>query len=206
MSRRAAVTVVAVTLAVVVGCSSEDPPASLPSSAPPSTTEAPPTTSTAPTTPTTSTAPTTPTTATATGAPTVPAAAQQQTPDGAAAFVQHWFDTLEYSWAVMESAPIRALGECLTCIEFAETIDGVAGRGNHLEGNEVTVRNLSPNAVLADGSTSVVALFDAPSQSEVDPQGVIVQVIEGAVSNIQYLFALARASETWTVASIRLIQ
>lgn len=147
--------------------------------------------------PTTSAAPT--------GAPTVPAAAQQQTPDGAAAFVQYWFDTLTYSWDVMQSEPLLSLGECLTCSEFAQTIDGVAAKGNHLEGNEVAVRNLSPNAVLADGSSSVLALFDAPPQNEVDPQGAVVEVIEGAVTDIQYFFDLAWATGGWTVTSIRLI-
>ncbi len=196
MSCRAAVTVFVVTLGLMVGCTGEDPAAGLPSSTPSSTA------TTAEVVPETSV----PTTPVVTGAPALPAEAQEQTPDGAAAFVQHWYDTLEYSWEVMDSAPIRALGECLTCIEFADTIDSVAGRGNHLAGNQVTVRNLSPNAVLEDGSTSVAALFDAPAQSEVDPQGVPVAVVEGAVSNIQYLFDLAWDGATWTVTSIRLIQ
>ncbi|MEJ7703656.1 MAG: hypothetical protein WKF47_08325 [Geodermatophilaceae bacterium] len=77
MSGRAPAGVAVVLLALMVGCTSEDPPAGLPPSAP-STTETP--------TVTTTPAPTTPT---ATGAPTVPAEAQQQTPDGAAAFIQH---------------------------------------------------------------------------------------------------------------------
>jgi len=196
MSHRAAVTVVAVTLAVVVGCSSEDPPASLPSSAPPSTTEA---------APTSSTAPTTPTTATATGAPTVPAAAQQQTPDGAAAFVQHWFDTLEHSWAVMESAPIRALGECLTCIEFAETIDGVAERGNVLDGGDAIIKSLQPNAV-SEGMASAVVLFSAEQQREVTASGSVVNVVGEAVTDLQYVFDIGWTPTGWRVTSIRVIR
>lgn len=193
MSGRAAVVGALVTLAVVVGgCSGEDPPASLPPSTPASTpvasTTTPPSTSAVPS-----------------GAPTLPPAAQEQTPEGAAAFVQHWFDTLTYSWDVMQSAPLRNLGECLTCVEFAKTIDRVVADGNHLQGNKVTVRNLSPNEVLADGSSSVLALFDAPAQTEVDPQGAVVKVIEGAVTDIQYFFDLEWVSSRWAVTSIRLV-
>jgi len=194
MSGRVPVGVAVVLLALLVGCTSEDPPAGLPPSAPSTTETAPETTTPAPTTPT------------ATGAPTVPAEAQEQTPDGAAAFVRHWFDSLTYSWNVMDSAPIRALGECLTCVQFAETIDSVDARGNHLEGNQISVRNLSSNAILEDGSTFVTALFDAPMQNEVDPQGVVVETIEGAVTDIQYFFDLAWTSQTWKVTSIRLIE
>ncbi|MBA2417245.1 MAG: hypothetical protein H0V64_15440, partial [Geodermatophilaceae bacterium] len=88
MSCRAAVTVFVVTLGLMVGCTGEDPAAGLPSSAPSSTPSS--TATTAEVVPETSV----PTTPVVTGAPALPAEAQEQTPDGAAAFVQHWYDTL----------------------------------------------------------------------------------------------------------------
>jgi hypothetical protein len=106
----------------------------------------------------------------------------------------------------MQSEPILALGECLTCVEFAETIDRVAADGNRLEGNEVNLKNVAPNAVLADGSTSVVTLFDAPEQNEVNAEDEVVDVVESAVTNIQYLFNLTWMNSKWSVTSIRLIQ
>lgn len=197
MHGRAARAALTLCVMVLAGCSGEPEEQPLDSLPPPPTTSAPAPTTSEPA-PTTSAAPT--------GAPALPPEASEQTPEGAAAFVQHWFDTLEYSWNAMDSAPLRELGECATCIAFADTIDSVVQRGNHLEGNEVTVRNLSPNAVLGDGSTSVVALFDAPAQSEVDPQGTVVEVIESAVADIQYLFDLSWSGSTWVVAAIRLIE
>ena len=198
MSHRAAVTVVAVTLAVVVGCSSEDPPASLPSSAPPSTTEA---------APTSSTAPTTPTTATATGAPTVPAAAQQQTPDGAAAFVQHWFDTLNYAYAAMDTEPFleSSADSCLTCAALARTVESVASRGNLIDGGQISVRNLAPSAVQSGGNATVTALFGADELREVAPDQTLVQIIEADGGDVSYLVDVTWAGSSWTTAAARLL-
>ena len=194
MSGRAPAGVAVVLLALMVGCTSEDPPAGLPPSAS-STTETP--------TVTTTPAPTTPA---ETGAPTVPPVAQQQTPDGAAAFIQHYYVILEYSWSVMDSAPLRALGDCLSCNNLSETIDSVAADGDRLEGGDVTIRSVQPNAVASDGSTTVDTLVSSAEQRIVAPDGTTRQVLGEAQESLQFFFDLGWAGSTWTVTSIRIVE
>lgn len=199
MRGRVAGAALTMSVLVLAGCSGEaadQPLESVPSQSSPAPSSSSPVTS--------EPAPTT--SATPTGAPVLPPEAAEQTPDGAAAFVQHWFDTLEYSWEVMESTHVRQLGECLTCIQFADTIDEVKARGNRLEGAETTVSSISPNAVLADGSGGAVALFSATEQREVDPAGELVSVIDPGVEGLQYLFTLGWRSDSWTVMSVNPIR
>jgi len=195
MSWGAAVKGAVLTLVVLGGCSSEDPPASLPSAPPSATTEPPVTTGSAPTT---SAAPT--------GAPTVPAAAQQQTPDGAAAFVQHWFEVLGYSEGVMVSTPLRALddGSCLSCDNFSRTIDEVAADGNRLDGGGITVDNIQANAILGDGSTTVTTLISFTEQHIIGSDGS-VEVLGPAEEDVQFLFELVWVGSGWRAGGIQVI-
>ncbi|MBA2508208.1 MAG: hypothetical protein H0V32_05820 [Nocardioidaceae bacterium] len=197
MSSRAALSAAVVMLAVVVGCSEEDPPASLPSPTSPSSasSSAPETTTTAPST-----------SATPTGAPTVPAAAQEQTPDGAAAFVQHYYETLEYSWSVMDSSPLRALGDCLSCANLAGTIDEVAAAGDHLEGGNIVVKSVEPSSVSADGATTVNSLVSSAEQRIVGPDGVTQEVLGQEQPDLQFFFDLTWTNGGWAVTSIRIIE
>lgn len=196
MSCRAAVSVAVLTLAVLAGCSDEDPPASLPTPTASSTpTTAPETTTTAP-----------PTSATPTGAPTVPAAAQEQTPDGAAAFVQHWYDTLEYAESIMNSSPVRALddGSCLSCDNFADTIDSVAADGDRLEGGKITAHNIEPNAIQGNGSSTVNTLISYTEQRIASPDGT-TELLGPGEDNIQFFFTLAWRDSSWRVGEIQVI-
>lgn len=196
MSCRAAGSVAVLTLAVLAGCSEADPPASLPT----------PTVSSTPTTEPKTTTAAPPTSATPTGAPTVPAAAQEQTPDGAAAFVQHWFDSVNYAIRTTESTSVRILGECPSCLAIAESIDQVADKGNSLTGGIATVTSVQPTQIQSNGSTTVVALLSATPTDEVNPQGNIVATIDPGATNVQYLFTLAWGPSAWLVASIQVLE
>lgn len=203
MSGRGPAAGVVVLLTLLVGCTGaiDDPTGTVPPAPSPTTAS----TSETPTENEAETESAAPTTSAAAGAPTMPAEAQQQTPEGAAAFVQHWYAVLEYSWSVMHSAPIRALGECLTCIQFADTIDGVASRGNVLDGGSATVTSVQPNAV-ADGRSSAVVLFSAEEQREISPTGDVVDVVGASVQDLQYFFDLTWTQNAWSVTSIRVIR
>lgn len=187
---------VGVLIAVLTGCSSEDPP---PSSAPPLSSSG---TSQAPTT----SASPTPTAVTEAGPPVLPAQAQQLTPGGAAAFVRYWYDVLLYSEQVMDSAPLRALddGSCLSCDNFSDTIDSVAADGNRLEGGEVTVLNAEPSGVQSDGSTTVNTLVAYPEQRIVSPDGSS-EVLGPAEDSIGFFFRVARVEAAWRVDEIQLL-
>lgn len=182
---------VALSWCLVAGCTGQDPP---PSTATFTTTDA--------TVSETSAATTAPTTSVPPGAPGLPDAARQQTPEGAEAFVRHWFDTLEYSWEVMDSAPIRQLGECLTCLAFADTIDSVRDRGNVLDGGDLTINSVDANQ--SPGiSNSVLVALSAMEQREVSPSGTTISVIDPGTPGIQFLFDLEGGGPEWVVIAIR---
>lgn len=177
--------------AVLTACNGGDPPPTVPTDPPPSSTSSSSTTSTPPTT----TAPS--------GAPVLPDAAKAQTPAGAEAFVRHWFDTIGYSITNLDSAPLLALGECLTCQAFADTIEGVAGRGNRLEGGETTVSSIEPSAAVGE-TTSVTAAFTAGEAREVRRDGSLVEVVDPGGEQL-YLFTLTW-SQQWQASAIQTVE
>lgn len=172
------------------GCSSSDPPPSTPTA----TTGTPDASSAAPPT---------------TGVPseaTTPVFAAQHTPEGASAFVQFWFQTLEESWATMNSAPLRALSgdECLTCANFADTIDNIASEGGRLEGGDTTVSNAQPSALLTDGSSVVNALVSFAQQTVVNADGSR-EVLGAEQSNATLIFTLAWNDSEWEMSKAQVL-
>ncbi len=178
---------------LVSGCNGGDPPPSNPTVT--TSTSAVATTTAAPST-----------TAPPTGAPVLPDAARQQTPEGAEAFVRHWYATLEYSWSVMQSAPIRTLGECLSCANYADTIDAVAADGKRIVGGDITV-NLADGTVTGQSTAATVAaVISASEQTVQDSAGAQVAVLSEALANSQFLFDLSWQADTWSVTSIRIVE
>lgn len=176
---------------LVSGCSGGDPPPSNPTVT--TSTSAVSTTTAAPST-----------TVPPTGAPVLPDAARQQTPAGAEAFVRHWYATLEYSWSVMDSTPLRALGDCLSCENFAGTIDTVAAEGNRLSGGDVTLSTVDPSADASGSDTTVLTAVSFAKQTIVAPDGS-EELLGEASGEVQFIFELDWMS-AWTVGEIRIVQ
>jgi hypothetical protein len=65
------------------------------------------------------------------------------TPDaaGAAAFVRHWFDLVNYAYATGDTAPAQALSDpdCETCINLIKTIEDQYRDGGRIEGGQLSV-------------------------------------------------------------------
>lgn len=190
----AAVLIAGVTLSLAA-CQGSDPP--------PASTLPPSTSTSAPTTTVTSTPPAT--TPPATGAPTLPAEAQEMTPEGAAAFVRHWFRVLQYAQEEMISAPLTALddGSCESCNNYASTIDSVLADGDRLAGGETTIFNAEPSQVSTDGAATVSCLVAFAETLRLRPDGTS-EVLGPAEPSIGLFFDLVEGP-SWRVDEIRLL-
>lgn len=76
--------------------------------------------------------------------PPIPKAAQQNTLDGAKAFVVYYNDIVNYSEKVQNTARLRELfnhDTCRPCLGLADLIDERAKKGFHLSGGEYEVLN-----------------------------------------------------------------
>ncbi len=175
---------------LVSGCSGGDPPPSNPTV----------TTSTSGVA-TTTAAPST--TIPPTGAPVLPDAARQQSPEGAEAFVRHWFDVSTYAFANLDSAALLALGDCLTCTALAGTLDEIASRGNRLDGGAADVMSVTSAPITAEATATVNASFVAAEAREISPEGSVVAVVDPG-GNAGYVFTLRWTSDTWMADSIQL--
>lgn len=106
----------------------------------------------------------------------------------------------------MDSAPLRALddGSCLSCDNFADTIDSVAEDGDRLEGGEVTVHNAEPSAIQGNGSTTVNTLVSYTEQRIVSPNGSF-EVLGPAEEDVGFFFTLVQVDAAWRVGGIQLL-
>lgn len=178
------------------GCSGSDPPPSTPTATTASSTSATATTTPAPSS---SVAPT--------GAPVLPEAARQQTPEGAEAFVRHWFALLNFGYASMNPAPYLQISaaSCRTCAALAQTITEVNERGNRIGGGVITVKQTDASQVLSNGSSTVTALFGAAELREEASDGTLVKVIEADGGDVSYLINLEWTQNSWFVSAARLL-
>lgn len=192
MVRRAGAAVVLIGCIALSACTSTDAEPTVPS--------APTTVST--TSSSSTTAP--PATATPTGAPLLPDAARQQTPEGAEAFVRHWFDLFNYSFTALDSAALLSAGNCLTCQQLAKTIDEVAARGHTLTGGQAVVSTVDPAANITEGGTTVTVAFASTSAQELGVDGALVEEVDPGGSAV-YLFTLTWG-QGWQASMIQLLQ
>lgn len=148
----------------------------------------------------TSTAPV-PTTAAPTP-PALPPEAATADAAGAAAFVRHWFDLVNYAYATGDTAPLRAVSEptCEACATMIGFVDDQYLDGGTFVGGQVTVHAIEAPAPDDSGVLLALAVY---SQSELialraDGQEVVFRT----VSNKSIGFVLARNGLEWMAAGI----
>lgn len=130
-SRTAAAVVTLLLSVLVTGCEEDDPPNSPPSSSSPSV-------------PASST-PSDPTTTVTTGPvePTLPAAAEAETKAGAEAFVEYYWEVVNYAQSTGDTDLLRSLSiaACAGCNGGAEAIERIYRRGGRIDGGLTRVIN-----------------------------------------------------------------
>lgn len=90
--------------------------------------------------------------------PEMPALAREQTPEGAVAFAEWWFDTLNYATASGDTEQLRtlSLGECETCGNLITEIERAYAQGGSMQGGSVDVAVDSPGGLRERGALLVV--------------------------------------------------
>ena len=73
--------------------------------------------------------------------PEMPALAREQTPEGAVAFAEWWFDTLNYATVTGDTSGLADASDpqCETCASYIAEIDGAYADGGSMEGGVISV-------------------------------------------------------------------
>jgi Family of unknown function (DUF6318) len=185
---RITVAVVAVAL-VVAGCSGSDPE---PSPIPVVTT-----TGSSPTeSPTPSPTPTV-------VAPTLPAAARADTPAGAEAFARYWMTALDHASRSGETAALRALGTCQTCVAQANGIDSFFASGGTVNGGVIKVK--SANVIRFVATAALVNVTYGQSAGRTTTGTGNTQEVP-AVAAATFAFTLSRSAAGWSVEKLQTVE
>jgi hypothetical protein len=134
-------------------------------------------------------------------APPLPPEATEQTPEGAVAFTQWWFDTLNYATETGDTESLRAASDpdCSTCNNYISEIEGAYGAGGSIDGGLFMVEATAPGGVeelgirlLARGDVSGTRILDAGG-------GVSTEYSAAEIANN---VTLLKAGDEWMMASI----
>ncbi|MDQ3715510.1 MAG: DUF6318 family protein [Actinomycetota bacterium] len=167
-------------LALLAGCSQDDPPAS--------------------TLPPLSVAPS----PSAPSAEPVPTAAQAATPQGAAEFARFWFTTLNEAARTGDTQPLERISapDCPACIRFVESIGGLYASGGRIEGGVFVVREAEAPALDPSVATArVTVIYDVSPSRQIDANGMVLRSVE-ALTGIDGDMRLVRQEGVWRVSSL----
>lgn len=134
--------------------------------------------------------------------PELPAAATAETPEGAAAFAEWWFATLNYATATGETAELRAtfLDNCQTCENFATQIETAYGSGGSISGGRIRVQVDVP-AALQEGGVTLAVGVDAEAGQVRDTEGEVVE--ELGAESLASAVAVLWEQERWALGGIQ---
>jgi len=112
-------------------------------------------------------------------APPLPELATRQTPEGAVAFTEWWFATLNYAYATGDTGPLRggSVAGCGSCESLADTIDVTVSGGGEISGGLVALSQVF--APPSQSDLARVEVFVAIDQAEgafVQPDGSEVAI------------------------------
>jgi hypothetical protein len=134
-------------------------------------------------------------------APPLPPEAAEQTPEGAVAFTEWWFDTLNYATETGNTDALRAASdpECTTCNNYLGEIEDAYRSGGRIDGGHFQVTASTPGAVEALG-IRLLARGDVAATRILDQEGdVTTEYVAAPVANN---VTLLRADSGWVMASL----
>lgn len=183
--RRGAVAAATAVLAcAVAGCSpDEDSPAPSPQSSP-STSEASAPAETAESPP-------------AETPPPLPPQAQVPDADGAAAFIRHYFDVVNYAYRTGDVAALGSLeaADCKSCASANQSIGDTYARGGTIEGGALSVDDVVATPGPPGTALEVRAVISQAEGAYLDKSGVETKHIASEADFL--LGAIVRFDETW---------
>jgi hypothetical protein len=120
-------------------------------------------------------------------APPLPPEATEQTPEGAVAFTEWWFDTLNYATQTGDTDALRAASdpECGTCQSYIEEIESAYEAGGRIDGGLFEVQ-VEPAGALEDLGVRV-PVFAASQPTQIyDGAGQVVTEYAAEVAVITF--------------------
>jgi len=167
-------------VALLAGCSQDDPPAS--------------------TLPPLSVAPS----PSAPSAEPVPSAAQAATPQGAAEFARFWFATLNDSAGNGDTQLLERISspDCLACNGFTQSIGRLYAAGGRIEGGVFEVRAAEAPAIEPKAATArVTVVYDVTPSRQIAGDGTVLRSVEALVG-VDGDMRLTRQDGEWRVSEL----
>lgn len=188
----------AIVALAVAGCDGGDPsPTSVPTQGAPSA-------STEVTSPPPTTTPTTPAASPSPTPPPLPAAARQDTPTGAESFARHWLTTLDYATTSGDTASLRSLGRCASCVALADAIETLYSSGGKAEGGKLTVTDSSVAQYVAGKAALIRVEYDQAAGREIPANGS--PKTTPAERGLAFVFTLDREGSSWTLIKLQTLK
>lgn len=122
-------------------------------------------------------------------APVMPELATQQTPEGAVAFAEWWFDTLNYAFSTGDTQPLREVSPegCGTCDNVIADVDSIYGRSSLLEGGEIIVITaFAPDGQPDPARIEVLLRIDQAEATEITSSGARVAFSDAGTTSFTF--------------------
>jgi Family of unknown function (DUF6318) len=136
-------------------------------------------------------------------APALPAAARAGTRAGAEAFFRYFWDVYNYSYASLDTAPLRAISDptCKFCTQAADGVESQSREEGRFEGGTVAIKVVV--AAPGDPRTGLLinALIDQESSRVLDRDGKLKREIPSD-RNVRVDAAVAWDGQGWHLLGI----
>ncbi len=135
-------------------------------------------------------------------APELPPEATEETPEGAAAFAEWWFETLNYATATGDTEALRAafVEPCGTCENFAVQAEEAYASGGRIEGGRIDVEVDVPPQ-LEEGGVTLAVFVDAASGRVLDAEGRVTE--EMTAEELASAMVVVFVDDQWQVGGIQ---
>jgi len=122
---------------------------------------------------------------------------------GAAAFVRHWFDLVNYAYATGNTEPVVAVStpKCESCSNTVATIDDQYSNGGRIEGGQITVVGAESPAPEPNRPVLVTTVYSQAPLASVTAGGE-TSTESPAEENETVGFFIEWSDDAWTAVGI----
>lgn len=135
--------------------------------------------------------------------PQMPPEAREATPEGAAAFVRHFFQLVNYAYATGDTEPLRRAShsDCETCASVVDQVEQRYSTGGRISGGEISVVSAQAGPIDDVGISLVTTAYDQASLTELDADGNVVTTGSGEDDSVIAFYA-EFAGDEWRAFGI----
>lgn len=144
-----------------------------------------------------------PTEAPAPEPPALPSEATTPDAAGAAAFVRHWFDLVNYAYATGDTGPLVSASDtrCETCSSFIDSIESQYSSGGSFTGGAISVLDAVAPEPDPHAPSLVTSLYSQEAIAAVSSEGEVTAETPAEPSTT-IAFYVARNADAWVAFEI----